>query len=91
MNSFGVLEVASTKATRTPGWAYVADTGNNPPATTVLPTSRKRAARYQSGGRVADISSRQEAKLRKELEILDRDNQKDVQIRVPAKTGGRGN
>ncbi|KAK3394722.1 hypothetical protein B0H63DRAFT_461773 [Podospora didyma] len=85
MNNFGVIEVAGAKRTNAPGWAYVPDTG---PAPTVLqPANRKRAARNQAKPTSSDISARQDTKIRKELEALDRDAPKDVNIPIPPKTG----
>ncbi|KAL1880801.1 hypothetical protein VTK73DRAFT_4971 [Phialemonium thermophilum] len=88
MNNFGVIEVASTKTAHAPGWAYVPDTAINPPVfQTTTQNSRKRSARNQGGLSVSDASARHHAKIRKELELLDRDNQRDVNIPVPLKTG----
>ncbi|TRX90149.1 hypothetical protein FHL15_008877 [Xylaria flabelliformis] len=92
MNNFGVIEIASTKTTNAPGWAYVPDRQHHhlpaPPST----TNRKRA-RAAAGGAplsLADANARQEAKARREIEILDRDNARDVQIAIPPKPGGGG-
>ncbi|KAI5866958.1 hypothetical protein GGS23DRAFT_593688 [Durotheca rogersii] len=98
MNNFGVIELASTKTTNAPGWAYVPDTGTGlgPAAASASlpPGNRKRAARSAAGGGggganlsalCADADARQEAKLRREIEALDRDNyHRDVAIAVPA-------
>ncbi|KAI5923702.1 hypothetical protein F4810DRAFT_710446 [Camillea tinctor] len=93
MNNFGVIELASTKTTNAPGWAYVPDTGPLQSSTTTTTNNRKRARGCggQGGGALssADASARQEAKARKEIEVLDRDNPRDVQIAVPPKPGGR--
>ncbi|KAK8139838.1 hypothetical protein PG984_000961 [Apiospora sp. TS-2023a] len=97
MNNFGVIEVAGAKTTNAPGWAYVPDTG--PPGrhhhqeAGKNGKNRKRAARSTAGGpnlSYADLSARQEAKVRKELEVLDRDNPRDVSIPIPAKPKGSG-
>ncbi|KAK8083090.1 hypothetical protein PG996_001871 [Apiospora saccharicola] len=98
MNNFGVIEVAGAKITNAPGWAYVPDTG--PPGrhhhhqeAGKNGKNRKRAARSTAGGpnlSYADLSARQEAKVRKELEVLDRDNPRDVSIPIPAKPKGSG-
>ncbi|KAI0858578.1 hypothetical protein F4860DRAFT_516791 [Xylaria cubensis] len=92
MNNFGVIEIASTKTTNAPGWAYVPDRQHHhlpaPPST----TNRKRA-RAAAGGAplsLADANARQETKARREIEILDRDNARDVQIAIPPKPGGGG-
>ncbi|KAK4447647.1 hypothetical protein QBC34DRAFT_409212 [Podospora aff. communis PSN243] len=88
MNNFGVVELAGGKTTRAPGWAYVPDVGPSP-AQALQPTNRKgRAARNQAGPSAADVSARQDAKIRKELEALDRDTNKDVNIPIPPKPGG---
>ncbi|KAH9996956.1 hypothetical protein F4779DRAFT_184592 [Xylariaceae sp. FL0662B] len=88
MNSFGVIELASTKTTNAPGWAYVPDTGGAAAAALHhqhQPTNRKRA-RTQANLSYADANARQEAKVRKEIDILDRDNHRDVHIAVPPKS-----
>ncbi|KAK7951983.1 uncharacterized protein PG986_007711 [Apiospora aurea] len=93
MNNFGVIEVASAKTTNAPGWAYVPDTGPLSLSHQQGKNSknRKRAARSAAGGpnlSYADLSARQEAKVRKELEVLDRDNPRDVSIPIPPKPKG---
>ncbi|RYP06798.1 hypothetical protein DL765_009356 [Monosporascus sp. GIB2] len=93
MNNFGVIEIATTKTTNAPGWAYVPDTGPVPAAVALQhPANRKRGARNQaaaSGLSHADANARQEAKMRRELEILDRDNyHRDANIPIPPKPGG---
>jgi zinc finger HIT domain-containing protein 1 len=87
MNNFGVIEVAGAKTTNAPGWAYVPDTGINPAVTALQPASRKRA-RNQPKLTLSDLSARQEAKIRKDIEALDRDSQRDVNIPIPQKAGG---
>lgn len=91
MNNFGVIEVASTKTTNAPGWAYVPDAGpagllaQQHAAAAASTTNRKRARKSAANPTYADLSARQEAKTRKELEALDRDNHRDVAIPVPPK------
>ncbi|KAI1766179.1 hypothetical protein GGR53DRAFT_464581 [Hypoxylon sp. FL1150] len=91
MNNFGVIELATTKTTNAPGWAYVPDTAPSlaAAATSLQPGNRKRAARNQGGASTsalyADADARQEAKLRREIEALDRDNyHRDAGIPIPA-------
>lgn len=92
MNNFGVIEVASTKTTNAPGWAYVPDAGpagllaQQHAAAAASTTNRKRARKSAANPTYADLSARQEAKTRKELEVLDRDNHRDVAIPVPPKS-----
>jgi len=88
MNNFGVIEIASTTTKTTPGWAYVPDTGPTPPQALQPPTNRKRAARNQPALSLSDLSAREETRVRKELEALDRDSHRDVNIPIPAKPGG---
>ena len=91
MNNFGVIEVASTRTKNAPGWAYVPDTGLSLAAQAALqPTNRKRAARNQPGLSHSDVSVRLDAKVRKDLEALDRDTHKDVNIPIPPKASGSG-
>ncbi|GAB1310946.1 Zinc finger HIT domain-containing protein 1 [Madurella fahalii] len=87
MNNFGVIEIASTTTKSTPGWAYVPDTGPALPAA-LQPANRKRAARNQPALSLSDLSARQETKIRKDLEALDRDNHRDISIPIPPKAGG---
>ncbi|KAK8095505.1 uncharacterized protein PG998_002134 [Apiospora kogelbergensis] len=98
MNNFGVIEVAGAKTTNAPGWAYVPDTGHpglshqHAAAGGKNSKNRKRAARSTGGPNLsyADMSARQEAKVRKELELLDRDNPRDLSIPIPPKPKGSG-
>lgn len=86
MNNFGVIEVASTKTTHAPGWAYVPDTpASSIPSQSVsavhLHVNRnKRAARaannsssgYHNGA--SAVNERHDAKLQKEIDQLQRDH-----------------
>ncbi|KAK4165667.1 hypothetical protein QBC43DRAFT_377725 [Cladorrhinum sp. PSN259] len=86
MNNFGVIEVAGIATKATPGWAYVPDTGPSVPS--LQPANRKRAARNLPGLSLSDLTARQENKLRKDLEALDRDNPRDLNIPIPPRPGG---
>ncbi|KAF3762448.1 hypothetical protein M406DRAFT_63359 [Cryphonectria parasitica EP155] len=85
MNNFGVIEVASTRTTHAPGWAYVTDAaGPSNPSKSVsavhLHVNRnKRAARQGATGSFSaahhsDVSARHDARLQKEIEQLQRDS-----------------
>jgi zinc finger HIT domain-containing protein 1 len=87
MNNFGVIEIASAKTTSAPGWAYVPDTGALPGANALQPANRKRARNAPAGVTAGDLTARQEAKIRKEIEALERDGGKDSLIPIPAKSG----
>ena len=88
MNNFGVVELASAKHTVAPGWAYVPDT--RPKATNFQPTNRKRARNQPGGGpSIGDLSARQEARIRKEVEGLEKDGNRDNGIPVPAHAGSK--
>lgn len=84
MTDFGVFEIISVKPTAAPGWAYVPDNGPTTPLTATQPISRKRARNHVlsiTGGN--DI--KQDAKLLRELALLDRENHRDVTIAIPPK------
>ncbi|KAF5713847.1 threonyl-trna synthetase [Fusarium mundagurra] len=83
MNNFGVIELASAKTTSAPGWAYVPDNTITRPT---APTNRKRA-RNVPGLTYSDLTARQDNKIRKEAEALDKDGGKDNTIPLPAKSG----
>ncbi|KAK0383220.1 hypothetical protein NLU13_9133 [Sarocladium strictum] len=91
MNNFGVIELAGAKTTSAPGWAYIPDTRPDPASTTLQPSNRKRARNAASGATahtIGDLSARQEARIRKEIEALDREGGgRDSQIPVPLKNG----
>ena len=97
MNNFGVIELAGAKTTSAPGWAYVPDIGRQDPASAALqPTNRKRARNAGAGGAGAGgisidtLAARQEARVRKELEALDREGGgREGAIPVPLKNGKR--
>ncbi|ETS88178.1 hypothetical protein PFICI_02006 [Pestalotiopsis fici W106-1] len=86
MNNFGVIEVATARTTNAPGWAYVPDTGPAP-TSSIGAGNQSRSKRARNTGPAnlshADLTARQEAKVRRELEVLDRDNSRDVVIPVP--------
>lgn len=84
MNKFGVIELASAKTTSAPGWAYVPDTRQAPGAGAA---SNRKRARNVPGLSIGDLSARQEAKIRKEVEALDKDGGKDSTIPLPVKAG----
>lgn len=100
MNNFGVIEVASTKTTHAPGWAYVPDTpASNIPSQSVsavhLHVNRnKRAARNNNAaaGSVAAssfaVNERHDAKLQKEIEQLQRDSLGGRDAQIPIPSGG---
>ncbi|EJP63009.1 hypothetical protein CRV24_009624 [Beauveria bassiana] len=92
MNDFGVIELAGAKTTSAPGWAYVPDTrlaaATTSGTTTTTTANRKRARNAPGGGlTLSDLTARQENKMRKELEALDRDGGRDTTIPLPGKSG----
>lgn len=95
MNNFGVIEVAGARTTSAPGWAYVPDTSLAGSAA-LQPAHRKRARNQPAGLSLSDLSARQEAKIRKELEALDRDpsagaaSHRDGGVAVPSRSGAGG-
>jgi zinc finger HIT domain-containing protein 1 len=81
--NFGVIECAPTgKSISAPGWAYVPDTGPN---VTALQPGRKRA-RTQITASSHETTAKQDAKILREIEELQRENVRDVFIPIPAKT-----
>ena len=84
MNNFGVIELASAKTTSAPGWAYVPD--NTIASRSTAPTNRKRA-RNAPGLTLSDLTARQDTKIRKEVEALDKDGGRDNTIPLPVKSG----
>jgi len=76
--------VPNSNATATPGWAYVVDTGYDPskaPIGAAGPRKRKAAPVAAA----AELSVRQQNKIARHLEELDKDNNRAVQIEVPGK------
>jgi hypothetical protein len=92
MINFGVREVANSRATAAPGWAYVPDTNVNASVTALQPSSRTRV-RNQPTTSLHETTAKQEAKILRELAALDRENHRDVSIPVPIRhkdNAGRG-
>lgn len=87
--NFGVLEVANSKATAAPGWAYVPDTGVNASVAALQPGRSKRA-RNQNIATTSDTTAKQDAKLIRELEELTKENHREVVIPIPVKKAGVG-
>ena len=83
----------NSSSTSAPGWAYVPDTGYDPSKAAIQPSgARKRAARA-SGFAGGEPSARQQNAISRRLADLDKDNHRDVNIPLPAKSkdgGGRG-
>jgi zinc finger HIT domain-containing protein 1 len=93
MNNFGVVELASARTTSAPGWAYVPDVSAHPSGAGLQPANRKRARNAPAGQSLGDLTARHEARVRKEIEALDRDgggSGKDGAIPIPTRVGGRG-
>lgn len=86
-NNFGVIEVASARTTSAPGWAYVPDVGTKAANAPLQPSNRKRARNQGPNLSGADLTARQETKARKDLEALDRDGNRDVNIPIPPRKG----
>ncbi|KAG5978815.1 hypothetical protein E4U55_005895 [Claviceps digitariae] len=88
MNNFGVIELASARTTSAPGWAYVPDTAIAAGSAGIQPGNRKRARHPTGGGHdLKDFTARSEAKVRKEVEVLEKDGNKDNSIPLPVKSG----
>ncbi|KAG5985492.1 hypothetical protein E4U54_006015, partial [Claviceps lovelessii] len=88
MNNFGVIELASARTTSAPGWAYVPDTAIAAGSAGIQPANRKRARHPTGGGpSLKDFTARSEAKVRKEVEGLERDGNRDNSIPLPTKSG----
>lgn len=87
--NFGVIEVANSKATAAPGWAYVPDTGVNASVAALQPGRAKRA-RNTNIATSSDTTAKQDAKLIRELEELTKENHREVAIPIPLKKGGVG-
>ncbi|KAM3070873.1 hypothetical protein ACMFMG_009790 [Clarireedia jacksonii] len=90
--NFGVVELATSKNTLAPGWAYVPDVGTTIPSTALQPSAR-RAARGLPSANSHETTAKQDAKILRELAALDRENHRDVNIPVPIRhrdNAGRG-
>ncbi|KAJ5168737.1 uncharacterized protein N7482_004331 [Penicillium canariense] len=81
---FRVELLANSSSHATPGYTYVADRGFDPAKAAMAPAlGRKRGIHH--AGKGGDISSRRANAIVRHLAELDRENQRDVQIPVPAK------
>ncbi|PHH80050.1 hypothetical protein CDD80_3039 [Ophiocordyceps camponoti-rufipedis] len=87
MNNFGVIEVTGGKKTSAPGWAYVPDVGPGPVSGAAPQAGNRKRARSGPRLSLGDVSARQEAKTRKEVEALDRDGGRDNSIPLPVRSG----
>ncbi|CAG8949642.1 hypothetical protein HYFRA_00007876 [Hymenoscyphus fraxineus] len=90
--NFGVLEIANSKATAAPGWAYVPDTGVgvSAPAVTALQPGRAKRARNLTLATAGDTTAKQDAKLLRGLEELTRENHREVQIPIAGRANQKG-
>ncbi|PQE03398.1 HIT zinc finger protein [Rutstroemia sp. NJR-2017a BBW] len=82
--NFGVVELATSRNTLAPGWAYVPDVGTNIPSSAIQPSAR-RAARGLPSASTHETTAKQDAKILRELAALDRENHRDVNIPVPVR------
>lgn len=90
MNNFGVIEVATGKTRHAPGWAYVPD--SSLPSHSFAnqqsqPTDRKKRAARLANAAGGDHTARQNAKLQKELEALDKEPSAGRDVPVPSLQG----
>ncbi|KAL9003016.1 MAG: hypothetical protein Q9188_004097 [Gyalolechia gomerana] len=82
----GIEVLPNSTSITAPGWAYVPDNGYDPSKTAIQPSgARKRAART-AGITGGDTTTRQNNATLKHLAELDKDNYRDVQIPVPARS-----
>ncbi|CAG8976052.1 hypothetical protein HYALB_00010334 [Hymenoscyphus albidus] len=89
---FGILEIANSKATAAPGWAYVPDTGVgvSAPAVTALQPGRAKRARNLTLATAGDTTAKQDAKLLRGLEELTRESHREVQIPIAGRANQKG-
>ncbi|CEO60598.1 hypothetical protein PMG11_05218 [Penicillium brasilianum] len=81
---FRVELLANSSSHATPGYTYVADRGFGPAKSAMAPAlGRKRG--IHNAGKGGDISSRRANAIIRHIAELDRENQRDVQISVPAR------
>ncbi|KAF7712839.1 Uncharacterized protein PECH_002583 [Penicillium ucsense] len=81
---FRVELLANTTTHATPGYTYVADRGQAPAKANTAPAlGRKRG--INNAGKGGDISSRRANAILRHLAELDRENQRDVSIPIPAR------
>ncbi|KAB8299179.1 hypothetical protein EYC80_001280 [Monilinia laxa] len=99
--NFGILEVAlaTGKAAPAPGWAYVPDVTNSTPQIGLQPSSRRaRGLGPNAGSRnvagtgfsAHETTKKQDAKILRELQLLDRENHRDVGIAVVGRSAREG-
>ncbi|KAI4185982.1 MAG: hypothetical protein L6R41_003788 [Letrouitia leprolyta] len=82
----GIEILPNSTSITAPGWAYVPDNGYDPSKVAIQPSgARKRAARI-AGITSGDTTTRQNNATLKHLAELDKDNYRDVQIPVPARS-----
>lgn len=81
---FRVELLANSSSHATPGYTYVADRGFDPAKAAMAPAlGRKRG--IHNAGKGGDIPSRRANAIIRHLAELDRENQRDVQIPIPAR------
>ncbi len=79
----------SSNTTSAPGWAYVPDTGYDPSKAPIQPSgARQRGARTVTYGDGHEKSLKQQNAIAKRLAELEKDNYRDVQIAIPARSAG---
>ena len=89
--NFGIFEVTNTssKSAPAPGWAYVPDNGPSN-LTALQPSGRNKRARTQTNTITSfETTAKQDNKILREIEELQRDGGSSAQIIAPGKAGGR--
>ncbi|KAL8938911.1 MAG: hypothetical protein Q9216_003631 [Gyalolechia sp. 2 TL-2023] len=82
----GIEVLPNSTSITAPGWAYVPDNGYDPSKAAIQPSgARKRAART-AGITGGDTTTRQNNATLKHLAELDKDNYREVQILIPARS-----
>lgn len=84
--------IPNAKEAKTPGWAYVADSGLDPSKAAIVPSGARQRARLNYANETAtpvlapaEVTSREQNRINRRLVDLEKENHRDVKIEVPGK------
>ncbi|KAL1306031.1 hypothetical protein AAFC00_004159 [Neodothiora populina] len=89
-----IEELPTTAKAAAPGYSYVVDNGYDPSKVAINPTNRKRVRISTTGAAAGpsagDLSVRQQTAIQRQLDELDKDSHRAVNIALPRRNDGAG-
>ncbi|KAJ8607201.1 hypothetical protein MRB53_040461 [Persea americana] len=84
-----IEEIPIAKSAAAPGWAYVPDNGYDPSKAPIVPSGARKRARNATYTGGAEGSARQQAKIARHIDELQKDDHRKEAPGAQAQGGGR--